>query len=104
MHAFVPAAIVEAHEEKLKEGNICTFYNFSVKDYKNEEKFRVVNNDRQIMLTNYTQIEKINQDDTLIAKDMFDFYDLCDLKEIADQNLYLTGKFSQCQQVLTNFS
>lgn len=43
MHAFVPGNIIEKHEDKLQEGNICSISNFSVKDYKSEDKFRCVN-------------------------------------------------------------
>lgn len=94
MHAFVPGNIVDNHEDKLSEGNICKISNFSVKEYKPDEKFRCINNDRKIILTTYSKVHKLDQDHTLIAKNVFDFYDLCDLSDIANDNLYLTGMFS----------
>lgn len=93
MHAFVPGNIIEKHEDKLLEGNICNITNFFVKDYKMEDKFRCINNDRQIMLTTYSKVVKFDEDDLLIPKNMFDFYDLCDLSDIANENVYLTGMF-----------
>lgn len=93
MHAFVPGNIIDKHEDKLKEGNICFISNFSVKEYKVDEKFRCVNNDKQIILTTYTDVRKSPKDDILIANNMFDFYDLSELSEIANQNVYLTGEF-----------
>jgi hypothetical protein len=91
IHAFVPGNIIQNHEHKLSDGNICKISNFSVKEYKPEEKFRCINSEKQIILTTYSKVEKIEQDDMLIAKNIFDFYDLCDLAEIANENLYLTG-------------
>lgn len=93
MHAFVPGNIIENHEDKLCEGNICKITNFSVKQYKAEEKFRCINSDKQIILTTYSKVEKIYPDDMVIPKNMFDFYDLCDLSDIANDNLYLTGMY-----------
>lgn len=92
MHAFVPGNIIEKHEDKLQEGNICSISNFSVKDYKSEDKFRCVNSEKQIIFTNYTEVRRFEDNDMLIAKNIFDFYDLGDLSEIANVNVYLTGK------------
>lgn len=93
MHAFVSGNIIDKHEDKLKEGNICFISNFYVKDYKLDDKFRCVNNEKQIIFTPYTEVQKSPKEDMLIANNMFDFYDLSDLSEIANQNIYLTGEF-----------
>lgn len=93
IHAFIPGNLIENHEEKLHEGNICTIANFSVKDYRTDEKFRCVNGERQIVFTSYTQVHKVDVDDKLIPKNMFDFYDLSDLMDIANENVFLTGNF-----------
>ncbi|WOH12422.1 hypothetical protein DCAR_0831926 [Daucus carota subsp. sativus] len=90
MHAFVPGKVFEEQETKLKDGNICIISNFTIKEYDSSEKFRCVNHDKQIILTNFTQIEKVDLEDGLIQRNMFDFYDLIQLENIADQNLYLT--------------
>lgn len=90
MHAFVPGNVIDKHEEKLVEGNICSISNFTVKEYKPDEKFRCINSDKQIIFTTYTQVQKIDEDDLLIAKNIFDFYDLGDLSLIANENTHLT--------------
>lgn len=93
MHAFVPGNVIDKHEYKLREGNICAISNFAVKDYRPEDKFRCVNSEQQIIFTNFTEVRKFDEDDLLIAKNMFDFFDLSDLCNIANDNLYLTGNF-----------
>lgn len=90
IHAFVPGNIIDNHEDKLLEGNICSISNFSVKDYKSDEKFRCINSDKQIMFTTYTEVKKFDEDDSLIANNIFDFYDLADLSLIANDNTHLT--------------
>ncbi|KAK1385260.1 hypothetical protein POM88_022995 [Heracleum sosnowskyi] len=100
MHAFVPGNIIENHEDKFSEGNICKISNFSVKQYKPDEKFRSINSDKQIILTTYSKVEKIYPDDMLIPKNMFDFYDLCDLSDITNDNLYLTDVIGVIQRDL----
>ncbi|KAK1396630.1 hypothetical protein POM88_006493 [Heracleum sosnowskyi] len=90
IHGFVPGNIIDKHEIKLLEGNICSISNFSVKDYKTEEKFRCINSDKQIIFTTYTDVKTFHEDDVLIAKNIFDFYDLGDLSDIANQNVFLT--------------
>ncbi|KAL1827487.1 hypothetical protein ACET3Z_005899 [Daucus carota] len=90
MHAFVPGKVIEKDETKLSDGNLCIISNFTIKNYENSEKFRVVNHDKQIILTTYTHIEKVEEDDGFIQKNMFDFYDLGQLDDIADKNIFLT--------------
>ncbi|KAK1365087.1 hypothetical protein POM88_040648 [Heracleum sosnowskyi] len=90
MHAFVPGTVIEKHEGKLCLGTICIIQNFSVKDYKTEEKFRCVKNERQIILTTYTTVSTMDENDLLIANNLFDFSDLQDLDQVANQNVYLT--------------
>lgn len=92
IHAFVPGKIVEEHESKLRDGNICIISNFTIKEYEASEKFRCVNHDKQIIFTNYTVIQKVEVDDGLIQRNMFDFYELSQLDEISDKNISLTGK------------
>ncbi|WOH15092.1 hypothetical protein DCAR_0934629 [Daucus carota subsp. sativus] len=90
MHAFVPGKVYEEHEAKLKDGNICIISNFTIKEYDTSEKFRFVNHDKQIILTNFSQIEQLDHEDGLIKKNMFDFFDLSQLELISDKNTSLT--------------
>ena len=104
MHAFVPGKVLQNNETKLIDGNVCVISNFTIKNYENSEKFRVVNHDKQIILTTYTHIEKEEKDDGFIQKNMFDFYDLGQLDEIADQNIFLTGYNQQSKLILIQLS
>ncbi|KAK1375639.1 hypothetical protein POM88_031832 [Heracleum sosnowskyi] len=61
------------------------------KDYKAGDRFRCIDSNRQIILTNFTEIEEIHANDSLIPHNVFDFYDLNDLKVIANKNIYLPG-------------
>ena len=88
---FVPALIAQKYERKIVVGNIYALSNFTVKDYKPDDKFRCVCCEKQIYFTNFTEVEPIAEDGVMIAHDMFDFSDLGDLIDIADDNTYLTG-------------
>lgn len=92
LHAFVPIAQADEMEKKLKLGKNYKIYNFIVKNYKHDEKFRCIHSEKQIMLTNHTKVAEVIESDDLIPNNIFDFYDLDDLKPIANQNTYLTGK------------
>ncbi|KAL1824011.1 hypothetical protein ACET3Z_010789 [Daucus carota] len=90
MHAFAPGNVIDKHEEKFTVGNICTIANFIVKEYKTDEKFRCINRSTQIILTEYTDVTKKKHEDKLIAQNMFDFYDLSGLNDLANKNVFLT--------------
>ncbi|KAK1401325.1 hypothetical protein POM88_000930 [Heracleum sosnowskyi] len=89
MHAFIPGNLAEKFEEQIKVGKVYIIFNFIVKDYKAEDRFRCIDSNRQIILKNFTQIEEIHANDSLIPHNVFDFYDLNDLKVIANKNIYL---------------
>lgn len=93
LHAFVPGNVAEKIGPEMTVGKILKVSNFTVKEYRVDEKFRPINTEKQIFLTNYTQVESVECDDGMIAKDMFDFYDLSDLAGIANDNTYLTGNY-----------
>lgn len=90
LHAFVPGFQAEEKEKSLELGKIYKIYNFVVKKYQMDEKFRCVHSDKQIIFTNHTKVEEVIETDGLIQHNMFDFFDLDDLKAIANQNTYLT--------------
>lgn len=91
MHAFVPANLIQQHETCLVDGSICIISEFTVKDYKKEDKFRCINSEKQIVFTKETECLKVVEDDGLIPLNIFDFYEISQLAEIADANVYLTG-------------
>ncbi|WOG92585.1 hypothetical protein DCAR_0311858 [Daucus carota subsp. sativus] len=89
MHAYVPANLIKKHDKDVVDGSVYIISEFTVKDYKKEDKFRCINSEKQIIFTKDTECIKIVEDDLLIPKNIFDFYDLAELKEIADSNIYL---------------
>ena len=78
-------------EAILEIGQIYLFENFTVKDYKADEKFRPVRKNWQIVLGQETKITSLDENEVAIDKAAFDFYDLADLKDLANQSTYLTS-------------
>uniref|UniRef100_A0A161ZZV1 Replication factor A C-terminal domain-containing protein n=1 Tax=Daucus carota subsp. sativus TaxID=79200 RepID=A0A161ZZV1_DAUCS len=93
----------QKYENKIVVGNIHVLSNFFVKDYKPDEKFRCVCCEKQIYFTNFTEVEVIPDDDTMIPRNVFDFADLGDLIDIADDNTYLTEKADISNVTATTF-
>ena len=81
-------------EPTIEIGELYLFKNFTVKDYKQDEKFRPVRKNWQIVFGNETKITKLDENEVAVDKAAFDFYDLADLKDLAFQTTYLTGRFS----------
>lgn len=92
LHAFIPGNLADQNSNLISNGNLYVMYDFTVKEYKPEEKFRCVRSEMQIIFTNSTKVEALLKDDKLIQDNMFDFSDLGDLKGAAHKNIYLTGK------------
>lgn len=101
MHAFVAGNLADDMEKNVEVGNVYCISDFTVNEYKADEKFRCIYSDKQIAFTNSTKV-KLMENDKLIADNMFDFYDLGDLKEIADKNVYLTGIIYSSYFILLN--
>ncbi|KAK1355059.1 hypothetical protein POM88_048315 [Heracleum sosnowskyi] len=55
IHGFIPGKCVDQHELNLRVGNICLIKDFIVQPYKQEDKFRPVQNDHQIIFSNDTK-------------------------------------------------
>lgn len=87
----MPSNVAETSLKNIHVGKVHTISNFTVKDYKPDDKFRCVRSARQIVFTTYTEIELFVDDDIMIPPNMFDFYDLEDIDSIANDNTYLTG-------------
>lgn len=101
IHAFVPTNIAEALEPLLVVGKIYLFKNFTVKDYKSDDKFRCIHKTIQIVFSNETKIIELQENNVFIENAVFDFYDLADLKQLSKQTTYLTGN-SQPKHLLVN--
>lgn len=70
------------------------FKNFTVKDYKQTDKFRCLLKDIQVVFSSDTKIELLEESDIVIEHGVFDFYELGDLKNLTKQTTYLAGKVS----------
>lgn len=90
-------------EPKLVVGNLYLFKNFSVKEYKDAEKFRCLHKDIQIVFSNDTKIVDLEESDVFIEKVVFDFFDLADLKILSKQTTYLTGIYSPITYIVLPF-
>lgn len=93
VQAFVPSYLAEKFEKQVIVGKMFTFYNFTVKDYKADEKYRCTRMDIQIIFTKNTEVTDLDENESLIENNAFDFFDLAELKELAHQNTYLTGTY-----------
>ena len=56
MHAFVPESLTDKMTRIIEEGKIYLIKNFTVKDYTETDKYRVVHMDRQIVFTTETKV------------------------------------------------
>ncbi|KAK1372882.1 hypothetical protein POM88_029075 [Heracleum sosnowskyi] len=90
IHAFVPGAVAEDIEKQVELGVIYLIQNFTVKDYKVEDKFRCIKKEIQIVIGSDTTLKPLEENDVSIERCWFDFYDLEDLKPLGKQNTYLT--------------
>ncbi|KAK1354041.1 hypothetical protein POM88_047297 [Heracleum sosnowskyi] len=89
IHGFVPGNIAEEFLKNLGLGMVHIISNFQVKNYKTDEKYKCINYDRQVIFTHHTNIEQLTEDDPCIDTNAFDFYDLADLKDLANLNIFL---------------
>ncbi|XP_017241069.1 uncharacterized protein LOC108213790 [Daucus carota subsp. sativus] len=90
IHAFVPARLEEEVDKLVDLGKIYLIQNFTVKDYKADDKFRCLRKNIQIQFGEETIITQLQEEDISIEKTWFDFYDLAELKPLSTQTTYLT--------------
>ncbi|KAK1357532.1 hypothetical protein POM88_050788 [Heracleum sosnowskyi] len=89
MVAYVPEWLTEKMQRLFTVGNMYTVTNFQVKQYTANDKWRCVNNDRQILFTNNTTAKQINESEYFIPNNHFDFFEMEELSNLAKQNVYL---------------
>ncbi|KAK1404304.1 hypothetical protein POM88_003909 [Heracleum sosnowskyi] len=89
MVAYVPEWLIEKMRKIFTVGKMYTITNFQVKDYTPNDKWRCVNNDKQILLTNNTKAREMEETEYFIASNHFDFFEMEDLPKLAKQNLIL---------------
>lgn len=76
----------------IEDGKIYLIKNFQVEDYTEEDKFRPVQMERQIIFTGITKIKELAETDIFIPRNSFDLFEYGDLKQMEKQVLYLAGK------------
>lgn len=92
IHAFVPTICAYDLERQIRVGSINIITGFIVQDYKKTDKFRVVRRDNQLIFTTDTKIQQIEETAAQIATEIFDFYDLSELKNYMTETTYVIGK------------
>ena len=88
----MPTKLEEQVDSLVDLGKIYLLENFTVKDYKSDEKFRCLRKDIQIVFGEETRITQLQEEDISIEKTWFDFYDLAEIKPLSVQTTYLTGE------------
>lgn len=94
IHAFIPGLCIQQLEEQIVLGNVYGIKNFTVQAYKPSDIYRLLRSDFQLIFSKDTKIQDVEDLSTGILHDMFDFFDLGEIKTLADQKTYLAGKFS----------
>ncbi|KAK1354825.1 hypothetical protein POM88_008306 [Heracleum sosnowskyi] len=90
MHAFVPGSLADKISRMFTVGKLYILKNFQVKEYTEQDKFRVIHMNRQIIFTADTKLKALDENEIHIPGNMFDLYEFADLKKMATQTLYLT--------------
>ncbi|KAK1378800.1 hypothetical protein POM88_025544 [Heracleum sosnowskyi] len=90
IQAFIPGSVSEEIEQKIEVGKCYTFSNFTIKEYKAEDKYSCVRMDKQLIFSKHTDVRELDEHELIIEKNGFDFFDLNDLGSLAHQNVYLT--------------
>lgn len=93
IHAFMPGKCGQQHEESLREGKVCWIKNFTVQKYKEDDRFRPVHDENQLILSSETIIKEVDEKLNRFPEDAFDFYDHSELKALVDKIPYLIGKW-----------
>ncbi|KAK1358281.1 hypothetical protein POM88_051537 [Heracleum sosnowskyi] len=99
IHAFVPGEIASAVEPCLELGTVYLFKNFTVREYKKEDRFRCIHKTIQIVFSRDTKIQELDETQVLIDKAAFDFYDIGDLKQLSQQTTYLTDVIGVVEEI-----
>ncbi|KAK1353477.1 hypothetical protein POM88_051842 [Heracleum sosnowskyi] len=89
MVGYVPEWQSEKMQKLFTVGKMYTVTNFQVKQYNANDKWRCVNNDRQILFTNNTKAKQIDESEYFIPNNHFNFFEMEELTKLAKQNVYL---------------
>lgn len=103
IHAFIAAQLGPKFADKLKEGDVFIVEKFKVKQYNGDETNRAVRNDKHMVFTAYTKLEKDSTSQLEIPKHSFDFFKLEHLNAMKKDNRFLTGTYSH-NLILINYA
>ncbi|KAL1823874.1 hypothetical protein ACET3Z_010652 [Daucus carota] len=103
MHAYIPAKCDYDMERKLRLGTVNIIRNFTVQAYKDTDKFRCLRNDMQMVFTQDTTVQQIEETGTNIAQEAFDFYDHSELMPLTAQTTYLADNLNLTHVASTKF-
>lgn len=78
---------------------MSTIINFQVKDYTPNDKWRCINNERQILFKNNTKDREMDENEYFIVSSHFNFFEMEELPKLAKQNMYLAGMFIFYQEI-----
>lgn len=76
---------VDRFKSIFEEGKIYIIYNFNVRPLK-ETSFKCIPNGNQIWLSKHTTVDKVRDDDDLIALQKFDFIDIEEIPVLFGQS------------------
>lgn len=93
MEAVVPHFICSNVEQQICVGKIHVFHIFEVKDYRADEIYKCINYDKYLCLTRESHNKIIPEVEDFIKQNVFDFYALDQMSNIANMNIFLTGKY-----------
>ncbi|WOH04074.1 hypothetical protein DCAR_0623480 [Daucus carota subsp. sativus] len=98
-HAFVGEAYAKKFEDSLIQGQIYVIENFNVKPYTEKEKHQCFKDDTHIFFSSYTHTKTVEKDDKLSPENVFGFYDISELGDIANQNVFLIDVIGYVENV-----
>ncbi|WOH09908.1 hypothetical protein DCAR_0729368 [Daucus carota subsp. sativus] len=89
IHAFIPAVCAYDLERKIMLGTINIISDFTVQAYKATESFKCVRAQNQLIFSQETKIQQLDEKQAKIANEFFDLYDHSEVKPFANQTAYL---------------
>ena len=87
----MPYTLADEFEPLIQLGNLYLLKNFTVKMYTNEDKFRCLRSNYQIVFNEETELIHLEENVVKVENCCFDFYEIAELENLSKQNTYLTG-------------
>ncbi|KAK1359407.1 hypothetical protein POM88_043881 [Heracleum sosnowskyi] len=89
MQEFIPGTIADIFGKMVQVQKLYIIKNFHVKEYKDEDKYRPVQRNKQLIFTIDTKVKEIAETGIFIPKNMFDFFKFEDIIKLSKQHVYL---------------